>query len=325
MSGPHPTMTQTDSSLYNVCQPGQVSYTFDIRDHLDKLEPGKGKGFYICPVCEGRRLGVDPKSPAYQCWSGGCSTDDIREAIRPLAEFLAEVKGDRPARQARKPKAKKNEHPPALVPIGAKLLRLPAPGKPPRAERPKYFPKDVPHNATQITYRYSNTQEVKRFEWPEPTHPKGREKTYRQVHIDPNGKQVWKKGDARWPAYRIAEVVETLQSVPDGEAVAVLTLEGEPNVDLGRSHSIAGLTVQGSNWTESEIEAAIGELKATGKNVALVKLHDNDATGIKNANLVRSVCDRLQFPCVIIDPRKIYPDIPEAGDIREILRSDRAG
>ena len=314
-------MTQTDSISYNIYPVGQVSYTFDIRDHLDKLEPGKGKNFYTCPVCEGRRLGIDPKSPKYQCWSGGCSTEDIREAIRPLAEFLAECKGERPARQTRKPKAKKKEYPPAPIAIGAKLLRLPAPGKPPRAERPKYFPQGVPRNAAQITYRYSSTQKVLRFEWPDPTHPKGRDKTYRQVHTDFNGKEVWSKGDARWPAYRIAEVVETLQSVPDGQAVAVLTLEGEPNVDLGRSHSIAGLTVQGSNWTESEIEAAVGELKATGKNVALVKLRDNDATGIKNANLVRSVCDRLQFPCVIIDPRKIYPDIPEKGDIREILEA----
>jgi len=321
MSGPHPTMTQTDYSLRNSGKFSQVSATFDIRDHLDKLEPGKGKNFYTCPVCEGRRLGIDPNSLKYQCWSGGCSTNDIREAIRPLVEFLAECKGERPARQARKPKAKKKEYLPVAIPIGAKLLRLPAPGKPPRAERPNYIPPGVPHNAARITYSYSSNQKVYRYEWPDATNPKGRDKTYRQIHIDFNGKQIWSKGDTRWPAYQIAEVVETLQRVPDGQAFAVLTLEGEPNVELGRSHSIAGLTVQGSNWTESEIEAAVKELKATGKNVALVKLRDNDATGIKNANLVRSVCDRLQFPCVIIDPRKIYPDIPEKGDIREILEA----
>jgi hypothetical protein len=314
-------MTQTDSNLHNFGKFSQVSATFDIRDHLDKLEPGKGKNFYTCPVCEGRRLGIDPKTGAFKCWSGDCTATDIREAIRPLAEFLAECKGERPPRIARKPKAKKKEYLPVAIPIGAKLLRLPAPGKPPRAERPKYIPPGVPHNAARITYSYSSSQKVFRYEWPDATTPKGRDKTYRQIHIDPSGKEIWNKGDARWPAYQIAEVVETLQSVPDGQAFAVLTLEGEPNVELGRSHSIAGLTVQGSNWTESEIEAAVKELKATGKNVALVKLRDNDATGIKNANLVRSVCDRLQFPCVIIDPRKIYPDIPEKGDIREILEA----
>ena len=321
MSGPHPTMTQTDSSLYNICQPSQVSYTFDIRDHLDKLEPGKGKGFYICPVCEGRRLGVDPKSPAYQCWSGGCSTDDIREAIRPLAEFLAEVKGERPARQARKPKAKKKEYPPAPVPIGAKLLRLPTPGKPPRAERPKYFPEGVPRNAAQITYSYSSTQKVLRFEWSEPTHPKGRDKTYRQVHTDFNGKEIWKKGDARWPAYRIDEVIELLKTVPDGEPIIIFLVEGEPNVELARGIGIAALSLQGSNWSDPEAQKMLEALRATGKNVSIAMLRDNDDAGIKKGKGVWLIARHIQFPCIVIDPRVIHPDIPEAGDIREILEA----
>src|SRR4028119_1437796 len=196
--------------------------SFDIRDHLDKLEPGKGKNKYVCPVCEGRNLSVAPKPGQYKCWSGDCSSADIREAIRPLAEFLAERKGERPARQARKPKAKKKECPPTPIASGAKLLRLPAPGNPPRPERPKYFPQGVPHNAAQITYSYSPTQKVLRFEWLDPTHPKRRDKTYRQVHINPNGKEVWSKGDARWPAYLINEIVELLKSIPDGEPVIIL-------------------------------------------------------------------------------------------------------
>jgi putative DNA primase/helicase len=170
--------------------------SFDIRDHLDKLEPGKGKNKYTCPVCGGRNLSVAPKTGQYKCWSGDCFSADIREAIRPLAEFLAQCKGERPARLARKPKAKKKEYPPAPVPIGAKLLRLPAPGKPPRPERPKYFPQGVPHNAAQITYSYSSTQKVLRFEW-QADNAKGRDKTYRQIHTDFNGKEVWSKGDAR--------------------------------------------------------------------------------------------------------------------------------
>jgi putative DNA primase/helicase len=98
---------------------------------------------------------LTPKVQHINAGAVAVATNDIREAIRPLAEFLAERKGERPARQARKPKAKKKEYPPAAIPIGAKLLRLPAPGKPPRAERPKYFPQGVPHNAAQITYSYS--------------------------------------------------------------------------------------------------------------------------------------------------------------------------
>ena len=295
--------------------------TFDIREHLENLEPGKGKNKYTCPVCEGHSLSVDPRTGKYKCWSGDCSSADIREAIRPLADFLAECKGDRPARQVRKPKAIKKEYPSVPIPIGAKLLRLPALGQSPRAERPRYFPQGVPNNAAQIPYNYSNTQKVLRFEWPDATNPKGHSKTYRQVHTDFNGKQVWSKGDTRWPAYQINEVVKALEAIPDGVPIAVLMLEGEPNVELARNHNIAALTLQGSNWSHSEIVMMLERLRATGKNVVLAKLCDNDDAGIKKGKEVWLVARHIQFPCVIVDPQKIYPDIPVKGDIREILEA----
>jgi putative DNA primase/helicase len=295
--------------------------SFDIRDHLDKLEPGKGKNKYTCPVCGGRNLSVAPKTGQYKCWSGDCSSADIREAIRPLAEFLAQCKGERPARIARKPKAKKKEYPPTPIAIGAKLLRLPAPGKPPRAERPKYFPQGAPYNAVQITYTYSSTQKVLRFEWSAPNTPKGRDKTYRQVHIDPKGNEIWNKGDARWPAYLINEIVELLKSIPDGEPIIILIVEGEPNVELARLHGIAALTLQGSNWSHPEIQIMLETLRATGKNVSVAVLRDNDDTGIKKGQEVSLVARHIQFPCIVIDPRVIYPDIPEKGDIQEILEA----
>jgi predicted P-loop ATPase len=311
-----------DNSTPNNGQDSSAS-TFDIRDHLDKLEPGKGKDGYTCPVCQGKRLTFDKKTGAYQCWSGGCSTDDIREAIRPLAEFLAERNGQQPPQPAKKPRIrKKKEYPPAPIPIGAKLLRLPAPGQSPQPEPlAKDAPKRVPSNAVQITYDYSSNQKAMRYEWPDATNPKGHEKTYSQFHLDSDGKKVWTKGDARWPAYRIDEVIEALVAIPDGVPVAVLMPEGEPNVDLARNHSIAGLTMQGSNWSDPEIQIMLEALRATGKNVVLAKLRDNDDEGIRKGQKVRLVARHIQFPCVVIEPRVIYPDIPEKGDIREILEA----
>ena len=221
----------------------------------------------------------------------------------------------------KKPRAKKKEYLPAPIPTGAKLLRLPAPGELPRAEQPKYFPKDVPHNATQITYTYSSTQKVLRFDWPDASKPKGRDKTFRQVHIDASGKEVWSKGDTRWPAYQIKEVVELLEALPDDEPVLVPLLEGEDNVDRARGIGIAGLTLQGSNWSHPEIQIMLETLRATGKNVSVAVLRDNDDAGIKKGQEVWLVARHIQFPCVVVDPRDIYPDIPEAGDIREILEA----
>ncbi|MBD0309228.1 MAG: AAA family ATPase, partial [Microcoleus sp. T1-bin1] len=220
---------------------------------------------------------------------------------------------------ARKPRAKKKQYQPTPIPLGAKLLRLPAPGKPPRAERPNYIPPGVPHNAARITYSYSSSQKVFRYEWPDATNPKGHDKTYRQIHLDPNGKEIWNKGDARWLAYRIGEVIELLKTVPDGEPIIILILEGEPNVELARLHGIAALTLQGSEWSHPEIQIMLETLQATSKNVSIAILRDNDDTGIKKGKEVWLVARHIKFPCIVIDPRVIHPDIPEAGDIKEIL------
>ena len=307
---------------------GQVSSasTFDIRDHLDKLEPGKGKDAYTCPVCQGKRLTFDKETGAYQCWSGGCSTDDIREAIRPLADFLAEQNGQQPPQPTKKLRTrKKKEYPPVPIPSDAILLRLPAPGQSPQPEPlAKDTPKDIPRNALQIIYDYSDNQKVVRYEWPDATNPKGYDKTYRQFHIDADGKKVWKKGDAPWSAYRIDEVVEVLRTVPDNEPLVILMPEGEKNVEIARSIRVAAITLQGSNWSDSEIQRMLEALRATGKNVILGVLRDNDDTGIKKGEGVWLVARHIQFPCIVIDPRAMWADIPEKGDIQQFLENMEA-
>jgi putative DNA primase/helicase len=303
---------------------GQVSSgsTFDIRDHLDKLEPGKGKDAYTCPVCQGKRLTFDKETGAYQCWSGGCSTKDIKEAIRPLADFLAERKGEQPAPQAKKPKAKKKEYPLTAIPINTILLRLPAPGQSPQPEQlAEDTPKRVPRNALQISYEYSPTQSVVRYQWPDATSSKGYDKTFSQFHIEPNGKKVWTKGDARWPAYRLDEVIEILKTVPDDNPIGIAMLEGEGNVELARSIRLAALTLQGSNWSDPETQKMLEALRATGKNISLIIIRDNDDTGTKKAAGVGLVARHLQFPCLVIDPRAMWADIPEKGDIQQFLEA----
>ena len=233
--------------------------------------------------------------------------------------YRGQVSGLLPTKRTSQPK-------PAPVPARLKILRLPAP---PPSPEPQPISNElwsivknkveVPREILrEIAYPYSKDQTVYRIEWPDESNPKGHDKTYRQSH-NSNGERIWKRGDKTWPAYRIDEIVETLEDVGINEAVAVLGLEGEPNVELARSHSIVSLTFQGSKWNEAEVVAIVEALRATGKNVTLIVLRDNDVTGIKKAKLIKSVCSRLQFPCIVVDPVSIYPDIPEKGDIKEIL------
>jgi predicted P-loop ATPase len=250
-------------------------------------------------------------------WHFNGSTSDGRCGIYVFKE---ESESIQPV--TRKPRAKKKGLLPVPIPFGAKLLRLPAPGQSPQPEQlAKDAPKRIRRDAVQITYEYSPTQGVVRYQWPDATNPKGYDKTFSQFHIDPDGKKVWTKGDTRWSAYRIGEVVELLKTIPNSEPIIILMPEGELNVDLARSISVAALTLQGSNWSDPETQKMLEALQATGKNVSLAVIRDNDDTGIKKGKGVGLVARHIQFPCIVIDPRILYPDIPEKGDIREILEA----
>ena len=65
-----------------------LSQNFNILEHIDRLEPADRNNRYICPVCYGNNLTIDPKTGKYQCWSG-CQCSDIREAISPWDEVVA--------------------------------------------------------------------------------------------------------------------------------------------------------------------------------------------------------------------------------------------
>jgi predicted P-loop ATPase len=100
--------------------------------------------------------------------------------------------------------------------------------------------------------------------------------------------------------------------------------EGEKNVELARSIRVASVTLQGSNWSDAEIQIMLETLRATGKNVILGVLHDNDDTGIKKGKGVWLVARHIQFPCIVIDPRAMWADIPEKGDIQQFLENMEA-
>jgi putative DNA primase/helicase len=248
-------------------------------------------------------------------WHFNGSTSDGRCGIYVFKE---ENESIQPV--ARKPRAKKKELSPVPIPLGAKLLRLPAPGQSPQPEQlAKDAPKRIRRDAVQITYEYSPNQGVVRYQWPDATNPKGYDKTFSQFHIDPDGKKVWTKGDARWPAYRIDEVIEVLKTVPDAEPIVIPILEGEHNVEIARRIRLAAITLQGSNWSDPEIQKMLEALRATGKNVSTAVIHDNDDTGIKKGKGIGLVARHIQFPCLVIDPRAIDSDISEAGDIQQLL------
>jgi Protein of unknown function (DUF3987) len=59
--------------------------TYNITEHTFVLTPVKGsRTKYHCPVCNGHNLDIKPSTGAYNCFSGGCDSKDIRAAIDRL-------------------------------------------------------------------------------------------------------------------------------------------------------------------------------------------------------------------------------------------------
>ncbi|WP_373538650.1 DUF3987 domain-containing protein [Chamaesiphon sp.] len=58
---------------------------YDIRKHLSVLTRSKeSKTKWHCPACQKNDLDIDPKTGKYRCFSGGCNSKDIRQAIDRL-------------------------------------------------------------------------------------------------------------------------------------------------------------------------------------------------------------------------------------------------
>ena len=248
-------------------------------------------------------------------------------ALETENNFEAQVSGRRPTKRISNSKPA----PVPPVPIGLKLAKIEnaaTPERQPISDKlwsivKKQILKETPGTSREtvweIAYSYGDVKTVYRAEWTDATSAKGYRKTYRQSHVD-DGLIKWEKGKAIWKAYRIDEVLGILGAAPVNEPIAPLMVEGEPNVEIARSHSIASITLQGSNWSEEQIKTVVKELQQLNCQ-ALPYLYDNDETGRAKADKIKSVCDRLQFPCILIDPVTLYPDIPDKGDIKEILEN----
>ncbi|MCT7993782.1 DUF5906 domain-containing protein [Laspinema olomoucense] len=286
---------------------------FNMLNWVETLEPVAGKkNRYICPVCQGNNLTVDPQSGAYQCWNG-CECKDIRATL-----------GDRPTSispGSTRQKTAQKSFKPALFPEGQPVLaRLRQPGIPPKSQKLSFQPKGVPNHAVEIRYHYSETQVVYRFEWLDPKQRKGHKKTFRQCHLNEDGLPIWSKGNDPWKAYRETEALAASARVVEGFPVLLL-LEGEGCVEIARTLGLAAVTFQGSAWTDVEIESFLIRLRHANENATIAVLPDRDETGRKKAAKVAAAAAKVGVPCLELDPTQIDPELPEKGDIREMLEN----
>ncbi|HEY9768582.1 MAG TPA: DUF5906 domain-containing protein [Coleofasciculaceae cyanobacterium] len=283
---------------------------FEILDYLDRLNVVKKTSVEyhcLCPVCGDGGFKIDRQDGKYQAFKCGCDVKEIREAIRPWSEACAqgqELKGKGNKKQTKTKQQLANQ---------IKLARFDSPAEdcpqPESGKIPEWLVKQgIPAEAVETRYWYSKTQWVSRFEWKNGDGTT--EKTIRQGHIKSNGLIEWKKGGKDWRAYRL---IEAVKYCPDKW---VLGLEGEGCVETARAIALCAITWQGSNWQEKAIASDLTKLKQSGA-AGLVYFPDHDEAGEKKAELVKSVCDGLNFPCLVLSPTDVWADMPVKGDITD--------
>ena len=266
--------------------------SFDIRNFIDRLTPATGPNRYICPVCQGNDLTVDPKDGAYKCWHG-CECRDIREAIAPWDE--REGNGRRPRQYSKRKKSRAS----APIPEQLELARLPqTPIARPSPQTPRWKPEEVIEKASkansvntirEIRYWYSETQWVSRFQWSERENPKGYDKTFRQGHIKPDGSSKWNKGSDQWLPYRFDEVLA------HAKGKWVVLQEGEECVEEVREFlQLVVITLQGSSWSPKSIETAFSRLKEA-EIAGVVFPRDYDQAGEDKAKKVSAAAAKVEM------------------------------
>ncbi|MGJ5633310.1 DUF5906 domain-containing protein [Nostoc sp. CALU 1950] len=302
--------------------PNQQAFaSFDIRNFVDQLEPAKVKNKFICPVCGGNDLSIVPETGKYRCFNN-CECKDIREAIKPWAEVVAERAGANYTPSLNRLAAKPKRILPKSAPIpdgelALVMLTQAATDIPQTQNITCKLPKGIPGNATQTIYPYSQSQWVIRYEWADYIKEKGKDKSFRQWHRLPDGTPEMRKGDKPWKAYRIDEAIAASKSVQG--TPALLQHEGEGCVEVGREHGLAGFTFQGSAWDKKSILPEYQLIKDSGIGL-IVFLHDPDDTGLKKLQTCQDCAAEVGIGFIGINPHDICPDLPyKSSDIKEIL------
>lgn len=283
---------------------------FSILNHLEQIKILQEKSTqYICecPVCQGDRLTIAKQSGAYRCWHG-CECKNIREAISPW-------RGRKPAQDD----VSKQVLPPTSLTMPYHMPELALTlatlaGSPTDRPQPQIEVDKNQKEQQKTKYFYSPTQWVERTEWQDASHPKGYRKRFSLWHLGEKGEPIAQKGENPWPAYRLEEA---LQAAKESQASAVMMVEGEKAVEAYRQLGLACITLQGSDWGETGLQRLVATLQRN--QLQLVYHPDHDKPGQQKAQKLQNICERMNVRCILLDPLAIEPELPEAGDIADIV------
>lgn len=285
--------------ITNVLQP------FSIFDHVSKLEVVRETASTIraiCPVCGGNNLEIQKtgnKSGRYACYSGGCTTEQIRNTIAPLKKDDGRGSG----RREKRLRIVDERIIPVELPQDIEII--PVPGLAPISSVAK-------GNKKERIYHYSDSQWVLRSDFYDENGVRTH-KTTKPWHIE-DGKNINSKGDIQWPIYRLPEIQQL------GRDKWITGFEGEKCVEAARSMGMLSTTWLGSAWNIDDLSAGMKSLLDAGVK-GLIYFPDNDEPGLKKAALIKKAAAKKGICLLIVHLSDIWEQCPQKADIADFIAS----
>ncbi|WP_028083607.1 DUF5906 domain-containing protein [Dolichospermum circinale] len=276
---------------------------FSIFDHVTKLEVVRETASTIraiCPVCGGNNLEVQKvgnKSGRYACYSGGCTTEQIRNIIAPLES------GRGSGRREKRLKIVNERIIPVDLPENIEIIPI-----------LDLVPISsvIKGNKQETIYHYSDSQWVLRSDFYDENGTRTH-KTTKPWHIK-DGKNINSKGDLQWPIYRLSEIQKL------GRDKWICAFEGEKCVESARTMGILSTTWMGSAWNIDDLSNGIKSLLDAGIK-GLIYFPDNDEPGLKKAALIKKAAAKQGISLLIVHLWDIWEQCPEKADIADFIAS----
>lgn len=179
----------------------------------------------------------------------------------------------------------------------------------PEPERREKQKKDKPKKQLTDVYDYVDPEtgevvmQVCRYQWPDPTNPKGYDKTFRQRR--PNGQGGWD-----WSVPASKRILFNLPAVQASNKL-VCVVEGEKDVEgLAQIGVVATCNPGGAEKWQENYSAALA-----GRDVCI--LPDNDQPGERHAEIVAKSLYGVARSVRIVR----LPDLPAKGDVSDWIRA----
>ena len=296
----------------NFNSPG-TSDRFNTFDYEHLLERTGEQNFFYCPNCNGHKFSISKKGVG-TCWHG-CDRSIIAKVLIAKDRELNPHNYSSSARSASQTSAKSKTLKPAPLPeTSVELAKFPEiPQSNPEITIEPSFKNGVQKTTTYI---YDESKKVIRKDFLDRDGNSVRKKSVLPYHKNKNGEYVCGKGDAPWPFYRWDEVIEY------AKGKWIVLVEGEKCVEYLRSLGIIAITLQGSNFSEQELDRLLPILKEAGV-AGVVCIPDNDEPGMRKMNKAEVACSKAELPCIIFNLQSFWLTIPEKGDIADWIESEK--